>query len=569
MATPISGLLTLEQGSKEWQRLRTRCETDLFWLLTKVLDFEKKIPLTVRAHYALCRFAERRTGIPIIDQSRVQLIHVCRGWAKTLAVTQGRTLQRILADHDWGAGIANEGQRLAEAMLGGIKGILETNEFIHALYPELNPNIHEPPTWKASEIIVPGRSRPNPMKPSVLAMGIDASKTGVHMNEWIVDDMLSEKAAENARSGSYTELEQLERHVIALEALTVTPGRDPITYIGTPWWPGDTYEFIQETYTGGEKYREFLWNLKLPDGDIQPITLYQAGELAFFRLRPVEHGVHLYPERFGEEDLERHRLRNREFYSAQFLLKPTAGGVAQFKPEYLQEFQWEMSGKQLRFKDADGRVQFRRIGRDLQVIMAVDPAISERSTSARTAITVVGSDGERLFLLEAYADRISPDDTANKIVEFFKTYRPTRIIIENVAYQTALSTVLRLKESIHKLERLPIHHYSRGSQTKKNIAIAGLEPYFRSGNFFYHPKSQQDFYEEYTEFSPDIGSRKVDLLDSLSFMKEHWETLGFLENKDRLRVATPQSFSDANARQLARIREHASRKRTMIREWDG
>ena len=71
--------LQFEQGSKEWKRLRKRAREDLYWLNAKVLGHERiggenGFRMTYRAHYAMCRFAERKTGIPAIDESRVQLM---------------------------------------------------------------------------------------------------------------------------------------------------------------------------------------------------------------------------------------------------------------------------------------------------------------------------------------------------------------------------------------------------------------------------------------------------------------------------------------------------------------
>ncbi len=73
----------------------------------------------------------------------------------------------------------------------------------------------------------------------------------------------------------------------------------------------------------------------------------------------------------------------------------------------------------------------------------------------------------------------------------------------------ALKEILRLLESKYKTGHLPIYGHKSGGRNRKPIAIAGLEPYFRRGFFYYHPKSQDNFLEEYLEFSPDIGSRKV------------------------------------------------------------
>ncbi len=42
-------------------------------------------------------------------------------------------------------------------------------------------------------------------------------------------------------------------------------------------------------------------------------------------------------------------------------------------------------------------------------------------------------------------------------------------------------------------------------------------------------------------------------------MKEHWEQLGFIDNKDGGRSTTADSWQKANAKQADRIRNHYSR----------
>lgn len=227
-----NSILSLKQGSAEWEKLRKRGRENLYWFNHTVLGFGSILPMSLRAHYGMCRFAERRTGIPIIDNSRVQLIQVHRGFGKSALVTQGRSIQRFTINRDWAIGIGNERQLNANAFLGSIKAIFEQNEFLKFLYPEIIPNFRKT-TWKEDRIVIqrtPGK--PNPVNPSVLAAGVGATVTGVHMNEWIIDDLISKDAAENARSGSFSEIEKANRFIVQLPPLLTHPTRDPLTFIG-------------------------------------------------------------------------------------------------------------------------------------------------------------------------------------------------------------------------------------------------------------------------------------------------------------------------------------------------
>lgn len=186
--------------------------------------------MTPSAHYAMCLFAERATGIPEIDSARVRLIQVARGFGKSLLVTKGLALQQLLRHNDYSIGLANETQRMADKFLGMIKLEFETNDLLRALWPErlIDPR---KTTWSASEIVI-ARKKPRATSPSVLAVGAGGTVTGTHTDHWIIDDMISREAAENALRGSFTEIESMNRWLSQIEPLLCSPKRDLITIIG-------------------------------------------------------------------------------------------------------------------------------------------------------------------------------------------------------------------------------------------------------------------------------------------------------------------------------------------------
>lgn len=560
--------MKITQGSDEWHELREKCRENLYFLTAKVLGFENLIPMTPKAHYGLCRFAERKTGIPEIDNSRIQMIAVARGWGKSSTVTIGRSIQRILQDRDYSIGIANEASDKAKKFLSAIKAQFESNDLLRLLFPEVIPDLKDT-TWKSDEIVV-NRTRPNPVNPSVAAVGVGSQTAGYHLNEWILDDIISDDAAENARAGAWTEIEKTNRWIDRLQYLLKRPKQDPITIIYTPWWPGDCYDYAEEVFGRGEEPERFLWTLNLPadprtgEADTQRIELVQKGELAMFRLRPFSDGRLIFPEVYDWDTLERLREDEPHFYSGQVLLNPTTGATTTFKEEYLSEF-WFENDNQIGYRNHEGRIEYERI-KDLRTILAVDPAISPKTSAARSAVTVVGSNGKFLFLLESWAKRAPPTDVAETVLDFYLRYRPSRILIESVAYQMALAEIITLLAEKRKIrEPLPIHEFKTGSQIKKSQRISGLEPYFRKGLFYWYPRDQQDFFEEYTHFSPEIGSRKVDILDSISMMKESWEHLSFLGNERG--DWADQKFVEADRKRQRKIRDFYSKGRR-TREWD-
>jgi phage terminase large subunit-like protein len=482
---------------------------------------------------------------------------VGRGWGKSALVTNARCTQRLLQNPNWCIGIANERQDNANAFLGGIKANFESNDFLRFLFPECLPDNFRDVEWRSDRIQIKRTIR-DAVNPSVLAAGVGATVTGVHMNEWLVDDVISQDAAENARAGAFTEIEKTNRWIVRLMPLLKNPYHDPITFIGTPWWLGDCYDFIAEQFGGDDEPVQHLWTVELPGGGQQQLVLEQRGQLAIFRMPAIDpgSGQPFFPEQFDLETLDSIRKIDPVFFAAQYLLQPGAGDASDFNEAWLKEYEWESNGKQIRYRGLDGVLHYDNV-RDLTIIISADPAISDREGSARSAVNVVGTNGEQLFLLEAWAGRVGATGLAEKIMEYYTQYKASYIVIEAVAYQEALGDVLELlAKQYHVAGRLPIYEHKTGGNMKKDVRIKGMEPYFRKGFFYVHKSSQQDFLDEYRGF-PYVKLR--DMLDALSFQKELWE-----------RLATRDSAREPNAvknrRQQEKVKVSALKDRYSRRQ---
>jgi len=526
----------IEQGSTEWHRLRDLClnpipgkRSALYFLASQVIGMEPLIPMTYSGHYSLCLFAERATGIPEVDNARVQLIQVPRGFGKSALVTKCRAIQELLKKDDWSIGIANEKQDLANAFLEQVKLEFMQNDFLRALFPERIPPDFRKTTWAADRIVIP-RKHPRPTSPSVLAAGVGATVTGAHVDEWIVDDPISQNAAENALRGTFTEIEATNRWMHRLEPLLCSPKRDPITVIGTPWWVGDTYHYIEGTeeepglWGHGEPLRTYIWQLRLPNGKMQTITLHTRGELSIYR-RPAitPEGHSIFPERWTLEELRMIEQQDPSFFQANYMLNPAEGGATLFELDWLKTYELDGPRTHIHYRDSDDQLHRLRI-RDLTIFISVDPAFSSAKSAARTAIPVIGTNGKQFFLLEDFAERgLGPKDISDRIAAFATKYRPHTIFIETVVAQRALLEPIKAALEDARLSHMPIIHEipSHGKQSK-NMRIYGLEPWFKGGQFYIHP-SQTNFKQEYSSF-PRGNLR--DTLDAVSFQIEHgWEKI--------------------------------------------
>jgi hypothetical protein len=517
--------LTLTPGSLEWKDMRRKATvsvpgkySSLYFFNAKILGHEEVVPMTYRAHWAMCLFAEGMTGIPEIDEARIRLTLVPRGLGKSTLLTKGQTLHDLIREPEYAVGIANEISTNAEAFLAMIKEEFESNELLRLLWPERIPDNFKDTTWRTDRIVIK-RDRPNPVSPSVLATGTNATVTGVHMNRWRLDDLISQNAAEAAFRGNFSEMEAVERWMKRLQPLLKAPKRDPIDIIGTRWWEGDIYEWAQKHWGKGEEPKVFRWTLTLPDGAIQSIELYRVGEVAVFCRPAIEAGHSIFPERYTLEELQEMAEEDPVFYAGQYLLAPAAGGASKFPDDYLRYY--ELEGRYIRYRDQLGEIAYQPID-DLRIMISVDPAFSKRHSSARTAIPVVGTNGRDFFLLEDFAQHgVGEDDIATVVLDFWQRYGSKgKIFVETIVAQVVIANAIRRvanERNIHIdpfITEIPSH-----GKAKKEWRIFALEPTFKRGRFHIH-KSHQNFLQEYLSF-PRAALR--DVLDALSFQVQEWE----------------------------------------------
>jgi len=155
---------------------------------------------------------------------------------------------------------------------------------------------------------------------------------------------------------------------------------------------------------------------------------------------------------------------------------------------------------------------------DLDIVITVDPAISERSTAARTAIVVAGiSPYGKIFLLDSWAGRQGdPAKVIEQIVAMALEWGPRCIGIEMIAYQKALLPYMN-REMTSRSKWWPIIELKpdRNSKAveKKNMRILSMVPFFKSGQI-YILRGNYDFIDEFESFP---NGSTVDLLDAFSY----------------------------------------------------
>jgi len=155
---------------------------------------------------------------------------------------------------------------------------------------------------------------------------------------------------------------------------------------------------------------------------------------------------------------------------------------------------------------------------DLDRVICVDPAISERAKAARTAIVCAGiSPQAKIFLLDCWAGRQGdPALVIDQILKMAGMWMPRLIGIEMIGYQKALKPYLdraMRERSVHyPVVELKPDQNGRVVEAK-NQRILSMQPFFKAGQV-YVQRGMLDFLEEYEGFPQ---SRTVDVLDALAY----------------------------------------------------
>ena len=512
--------LTFSPGDERWQKYRQRGIDDLFFFASVILGMSKVFPLEAETHLLYCRFLERKTGVPDLDEAPWQKCETPRGTGKTAIGTIANCLRKMCADPNTSILIANERQETADTFLGAIKTQIESNDLLRALYPELRQSELTTAPWAATKATVHRiSSRP---EPSWFTIGVGGTVTGMHPDHIIIDDPISKEAMENARVGAWQIMERVNRWCNEQKMLLNTQARPFPTVLvnGTRWWAGDTYDYIEKQYGYGEAPRKYRVAAKLPNGTVVSRTMYRVGDVAVYRAGGLEDGRAVYPKIYSLETMAKLQQDDPELFANNILNNPTDAALRTFQDPWLRY--WIQQDPTLASYTADdGSTRFVRTD-DLLKIMIVDPAFTATGSGARAALVVIGTDTEtgKHLVLEAKALRAGPEDLVDEVLNMAGNWNCHRVVIESVAQQIGWITMVQ-NTAIRRKLQLGVDVVKPGGRNK-DVRIEGLTAYFRAGAILIHP-TQLDLIREYRAYTP--GARYKDLLDALAYGPELWPNL--------------------------------------------
>ena len=208
----------------------------------------------------------------------------------------------------------------------------------------------------------------------------------------------------------------------------------------------------------------------------------------------------LWPERFPKKRIlqikdEFASIGNINGFYQEYMNIAQSPDSAPFKPEWIKMHHYDyerINGQNCLVQD---------LGDDKKVIpveiyAGVDPASSLSIRADFFVIAMIAVDNENnKYIIDLFRERINPSFQPQKIIDYYKKYKPRRVKVETTGYQEALRTGTR---ELMREEDLYIPGLEAGvkPRTKKSERLLSLVPMFARKQFHFRPDdiaAQQEF----------------------------------------------------------------------------
>lgn len=454
---------------------RKRCRTDLFFLLTDVLNRRDMDRPWLEAR---CReVQEARNG---------QLDLWAREHYKSTIITFGLTIMEVLGSHgdnplpEYGGrelcfGIFSHTRPIAKGFLRQIKVEFETNARLKALFPDiLWADTRKAPKWSEDDGIVVQR-RTNPKEATIEAWGVvDGQPTGKHFTRLVYDDLVTKE--------SVTTPEMIAKTTQALE-LSYNLGAD-----------GGTKRFIGTRYHFNDSYKTVI------DRGTAVARVYPATEDGTVDGEPVLLAA--------DALAEKRRDMGPYTFACQMLQNPKADETQGFREEWPRYYDGDA---------AHGTTRY----------VLVDAASSKKKGSDYTAAWVIGLGADQnYYALEIVRDRLNLTQRAELVMDLHRKWKPKEVRYERYGLMADIEHIKFVQaQQNYRFDIIEV-----GGQTSKPDRIKRLIPLFEQGRV-YLPRTQHRtnyegkvedmvsvfLHEEYKAFPVSLHD---DMLDALARIAE-------------------------------------------------
>lgn len=386
---------------------------------------------------------------------------------------------------------------LAQDNLRFIRLQVESNDRVREVFPyeEVNGRVFglkASSPWGTEKLTI--MNNRNDGVPSVYAVGLEGSISGIRADLIIVDDLIDINNV--MTEGQREKVNDFWDSVILP---TLNPdGR--IFLVGTRYHAKDFYNRMLEDPM--YKDNSFMF----------PALTNEKGETWYDE---EDTPISYWPERWPVEKLLSMKERMGSLaFNSQYQCDPSGYAGTVFNPEDLMFY--------------DPERDLLPIWGDLDFVMSVDPNVTENPESDNTAIVTAAVDRRRsqIFILDIYAKPLGFTNQVKKITEygrrrqvsvgdlrFDSEIRISKIGVEAVAYQRSL-------QQTGYMLGLPVVEVQQGNKNKE-VRIVGVQPHFENGRLRLPNPDKislpwyDAFYKEYVSFPK---GRRDDMLDAVEIL---------------------------------------------------
>jgi len=515
------------QAKQRLARLKVakRCQHDLFYFCKNILDYDLMEELT---HGGICRYTEgllpysaplSKEKLPVMEyqsppqdppqdadkknseekegklktdlpqdaydpQKKFLLILMPRGTFKSSIVTIGFALQTILSDPDARILIDSETFSKSKAFLAEIKGHLEDNEkfrdIYHTFYGSYPDDKKRDGLWTDSQLNISARKRQR-KEPTFSCSGVDVTKTGMHYDLIIMDDLMSET--------NVTTREQIQKVIdhYKLGLSLLDPGK-PLIVIGTRWHYSDVYQYILDYE--GDRFNRIIRQAYNPDGSL------------------------FFPQRLTEEFLKAQKKSQGSYiFSCQYMNNPVDDETAIFRRSWIH------------YKETK---EIENI--PINWYLLVDPSFAGDS-SDYAAFVVAGMDHMRnIYVRHVTREKMTYAQIIQHMFDLFNRFEVKQISLETVATQKSIMYELN-NEQKRRGVWLPVKEINHRSKSKEE-RVRGLAPAYEFGHVF-HLKGMEGGTELEYELLHFPKAKHDDVVDALADILDIAAAPSHLKSKKR------------------------------------
>jgi len=332
-------------------------------------------------HLEMCNF--RQSTMCMRPGARAAIL-LPRGFLKSTIMTHGGDHWELTRNPDECIAIANKTATKAATFRGVIKTSVEKNELYRACYPYCIPG-KDAKRWNESEIVFPGRTK-NYTEPSIHAIGVGAASEGLHFTLFNADDLVGLDDLDVEHMGNLNMMSSLQWFKTNRRALLRSQRKSRIIFCMTRFSIDDPSASIVEDA------KEFFGYV-CDDFEEKP-----TGTWSVYNRLGVEDGIAINPEVLTVEDLSNQMEDDYWGAMTQSMNRPAKTGLVEFsdfkiKPAYLE---WNeehacyaiLKGLEKNFDEDEEQPRARPLS-EFTVIMAVDPASTEKDITAKTSRTAI------------------------------------------------------------------------------------------------------------------------------------------------------------------------------------